>query len=113
MALSLTYAILIASVLCEVIGTSALLASQQFTRPLPSALVLIFYGAALFGVSHTFRVIPMGIVYAIWSGLGIVLIAGIGWLGFGQRLDLPATIGLGLIVAGVIVVNVFSSTLTH
>lgn len=107
MALGLIYAILTASVPCEVIGTSALLASQQFTRPLPSALVLIFYGAALFGVSHTFRVIPMGIVHAIWSGLGI------GWLGFGQRLDLPTTIGLGLIVAGVIVANAFSSTLTH
>ena len=109
--MTMTYAVLFAAVLCEVAGTSALHACQQFTRPVPSALVVLFYGAALVGISHTFRQIPMGIVYAIWSGLGIVLIATIGWVGFGQRLDLPARVGLALIIAGVFVVNAFSTSL--
>jgi len=113
MNLSATYAVLFAAVVCEVFGTSALLASQHFSRPLQSCLVVVFYAAALVGISFTFRAIPMGIVYAIWSGMGIVMIAAVGWFGFGQRIDLPGTIGLGLIVAGVVVINVFSKTLMH
>ena len=89
----------------EVVGTSALLASQQFTRPGPSALVVACYGVALALISLTFRTIPMGIVYAIWSGIGMVLIVAVGWVGFGQRLDQPALLGIGLIVAGVAVLN--------
>ena len=113
MSLTVTYLILGIAIVCEVAGTSALHASNHFTRVVPTALVFVFYFAALFGVSITFRQIPMGIVYAIWSGAGIVLIAAVGWVGFGQRLDLPAAIGLALIVAGVVIVNIFSSTLTH
>lgn len=113
MSLATTYLVLGMAIICEVIGTSALLASQNFTRLGPSLLMLLCYGLALTGMSHSFRLIPMGIVYAIWSGLGIVLIAGIGWVWFGQRLDLPALIGLGLIVAGVVIVNTFSTSLTH
>ena len=94
MSLLFVYSILLAAVICEVIGTSALLASQQFTRPVPTVLVVVFYSAALVGISVAFRVIPMGIVYGLWSGLGIVLIAGVGWLVFGQRLDLAGTLGL-------------------
>ena len=107
---SLTYAVLFGAILCEVAGTSALHASQQFTRPLPSALAILLYGVALVGISHTFRRMPMGIVYAIWSGLGIVLVAGIGWMVFGQRLDAPARLGIALIIAGVVIVNAFSKS---
>ncbi len=111
MGLGVTYAILVAAIVCEVIGTSALLACNQFTRPGPSALVVACYAAALVLISITFRTIPMGIVYAIWSGLGIVLIVGVGWIGFGQRLDQPAVIGVALILAGVVVLNLFSGSL--
>jgi small multidrug resistance pump len=113
MSLPTAYAILFAAIVCEVIGTSALLASQQFTRLVPTLIVVVFYGGAIVGLAFTFRVIPMGIAYAIWSGLGIVLISTVGWTVFGQRLDAPALIGLGLIVAGVVIVNVFSKSFTH
>ena len=87
------------------VGTSALLACNQFTRPGPSALVVLCYAAALVLISFTFRAIPMGIVYAIWSGIGMVMIVAVGWLGFGQRLDQPALVGIVLILAGVVVLN--------
>ncbi len=112
MSLPTAYAILIASILCEIVGTSALLASQQFTKAIPSLIVAVFYSGAILGLAFSFRTIPMGIAYAIWSGLGIVLISTVGWLGFGQRLDPPAMIGLGLIVAGVVIVNAFSDSVT-
>ena len=80
---------------------------------MPSALVVVCYSAALVLISFTFRAMPMGIVYAIWSGIGMVAIVGIGWLGFGQRLDQPALIGISLILAGVVILNLFSTTLTH
>ena len=108
MSLHAAYAILFASIVCEIIGTSALLASQQFTRLVPSLVVAVFYAGAIAGLAFTFRTIPMGIAYAIWSGCGIVLISTVGWVAFGQRLDAPAVIGLGLIVAGVVIVNAFS-----
>lgn len=113
MSLATAYAILVVSILCEIIGTSALNASQQFTRLIPSLVVIIFYAAAILGLAHSFRVLPMGIAYGIWSGLGIVLISLSGWFFFSQRLDLPAMVGLGLIVAGVVIVNVFSKTIEH
>ncbi len=111
MSLSTAYVILFASIVCEIIGTSALLASQQFTRAIPSLIVAVFYSGAILGLAFTFRTIPMGIAYAIWSGLGIVLISTVGWLGFGQRLDAPAVLGLGLIVVGVVIVNAFSDSM--
>jgi small multidrug resistance pump len=113
MGLLSTYAILLAAVAFEVVGTSALLASAQFTRPGPTVLVVTCYAVALALMSITFRSIPMGIVYAIWSGVGMVLIVAVGWLVFGQRLDQPALLGIGLILAGVMVLNVFSGSLTH
>lgn len=105
MSLPAAYAILFASIVFEIIGTSALLASQTFTRLTPSLVVAVCYSFAIVGLAVTFRTIPMGIAYAIWSGLGIVLISTVGWVVFGQRLDLPAVVGLGLIVAGVVIVN--------
>ncbi len=107
------YIYLALAILSEVIGTSALQASQQFTRPLPSAIVIAGYGSAFYFLSLTLKVMPLGIVYALWAGLGIVLITAIGWIGFGQKLDLPALLGIGLIVAGVVVIHMFSDSATH
>lgn len=105
--------ILMLAIALEVTGTSALQASHQFTRPWPTALMAVCYLGSLFLLSYTLKVIPVGIAYAIWSGVGIVLIALVGYGVFGQRLDWPAVIGLGLIVAGVFVVNVFSKSIVH
>lgn len=110
--MSLATAYVILFVVCEIIGTSALLASAQFTRLGPSLLVAVFYGCAIVGLAFTFKVIPMGIAYAIWSGLGIVLISVVGWAVFGQRLDGPAIIGLSMIVGGVVIVNLFSKSVS-
>ena len=96
------------AILAEVIATSALKASEGFSRLVPSLVVVAGYGIAFFCLSLTLRTIPVGIVYAIWSGVGIVLIALTGYFVFGQVLDAPALIGMGLIVAGVLVVNLFS-----
>jgi len=109
MSLPAAYAILFASIVFEIIGTSALLASQTFTKVVPSLVVAVCYSLAIFGLALTFRTIPMGIAYAIWSGLGIVLISTVGWVMFGQRLDPPAIAGLALIVTGVVVVNLSDS----
>ncbi len=107
------YIYLILAVAAETIGTSALQASQQFSRLLPSLLVVVSYGFSFYMLALVLRVMPVGIVYAIWSGLGIVFIAGIGLVVFGQRLDLPALLGLGLIIAGIMVINLFSGSTTH
>ena len=96
------------AIVAEVIATSALKASEGFSRLMPSLVVVGGYGIAFFCLSLTLRTIPVGIVYAIWSGVGIVLIALAGYFVFGQVLDAPALIGMGLIVAGVLVVNLFS-----
>ncbi len=104
---------LFVAIISETVATSSLKASEGFTRFFPSTLVVIGYGAAFYFLSLTLRVIPVGIAYAIWSGLGVILIALAGWLLFDQKLDTPAIIGMGLIVSGVIVMNVFSSTSAH
>lgn len=101
------------AIVAETIGTSALQASQQFTRLGPSILVVVAYALAFYLLSIALRAMPVGVVYAIWSGLGIVLIALAGWLIFGQKLDTAAILGLGLIVAGVVVLHGFSSTTPH
>ena len=101
------------AIVAEVIATSALKASEGFSRLWPSVLVVSGYGIAFFCLSLTLRSIPIGIAYAIWSGVGIVLVAAVGAFVFGQRLDLPALIGMGLILLGVIVINVFSGTVRH
>ena len=107
------YLFLFAAVAFETIGTSALQASQQFTRFWPSILVVLAYGLSFYLLSIPLKVMPVGVVYAIWSGLGIVLIAIIGYLVFGQRLDLPALLGLALIIAGILVIRLFSATAGH
>jgi small multidrug resistance pump len=104
---------LILAVVAETVGTSALQASQQFTRLWPSLLVILAYAISFYLLALTLRTMPVGIMYALWSGLGIVLIAIIGWIVFGQKLDLPAILGMGLILSGIIVIHVFSNTGTH
>jgi small multidrug resistance pump len=106
-------AVLFVAICLEVTGTAALQASQQFTRLWPTVLMACCYAGSLFLLSVTLKVMPVGIAYAIWSGVGIVLIALIGYAVFGQKLDMPAVMGLALIVAGVVVVNVFSNTIMH
>jgi small multidrug resistance pump len=109
----MVYLYLIVAIVLEVIGTSALKMTDGFTRLMPSLISLAGYGLAFFFLSLTLRTMPVGVVYALWSGTGVVLIALIGFLFFGQRLDLPAVIGMALIVAGVLVVNLFSRTVGH
>ncbi len=101
------------AIVSEVIATSCLKAAEGFTRFWPSLVVVVGYFLAFYLLSLTLITIPVGVAYAIWSGIGIVLIALSGWLFLGQSLDTPAVIGLTLIVAGVIVINVFSRTVAH
>lgn len=101
------------AIVAEVIATSALKASESFTRLLPTVITGVGYLIAFFFLSVTLRTIPTGVAYAIWSGVGIVLISAVGWVWFHQELDAPAITGLGLIIAGVLVVNVFSKTVAH
>lgn len=100
------------AILSEVGATSALKASAGFTRLWPACLTVAGYAFSFFCLSLTLRGASMGIVYGIWSGVGIVLISSVGWLAFGERLDAPALCGLGLIIAGVLVVNIWSDSVT-
>lgn len=101
------------AILAEVIATSALKASDGFSRLWPSVIVVLGYGTAFYFMSLSIQVIPVGITYAIWSGVGIVLIAIASWLLYGQVLDPPAIAGIVLIMAGVLVINLFSKTGGH
>lgn len=104
---------LFGAIACEVIGTTALKATEGFTRPLPAALVIVAYALAFYLLSRTMQTIPMSISYAVWSGVGIVLITLIGFVLYGQRLDVPALLGIGLILAGVLVIHLFSRSAAH
>lgn len=105
----MSYLYLALAIVAEVIGTSALKAAEGFTRPLPSLVVAVGYGAAFYFLSLALKVIPVGVAYAIWSGVGVALITLIGWLVFKQRLDAPALAGLALIVAGVVLIQFSAS----
>ena len=102
------YFALVISILTEVLGTSSLKASNGFSLLIPSLLVFAGYGLAFYFRSIAVKTIPLGIVYALWSGLGSVLIVLVGWLVFGQAMDATAILGIALVVAGCIVLNVFS-----
>jgi small multidrug resistance pump len=108
-----TYFCLAAAIVTEVIGTTALAASDGFSKLLPSVIAVVCFVAAFWLLSFPLRTMPTGIIYAIWSGLGIVLITAAAWIWAQQSLDLPAVIGIALIVAGVIVMNVFSKSVLH
>lgn len=107
----MAYLYLAIAILAEVIGTSALKASKEFTNLLPSLIVVVGYGIAFYFMSLALRTIPIGVTYAIWSGIGIVLIAIAGIFIYKEIPDLPAIIGMGLIILGVVVIHVFSKTL--
>ncbi len=104
---------LIIAVIFETIGTTALQASQQFTRFGPSVIVVISYALSFYLLALTLKTMPVGIMYAIWSGSGIVLIALIGWIVFRQTLDWPAMLGMALILTGIVVIQLFSKTAAH
>lgn len=101
------------AILFEVIATSALKSSENFTRLYPSILVVIGYGAAFLLLSLALRSIPLGIAYAIWSGAGIILVAASGWFLYHQKLDTPAVLGISLILIGVLIIQVFSKSAGH
>lgn len=101
------------AIVAEVVATSFLKASEGFTRLWPSVAVVIGYAVAFFFLSLTLKDIPVGVAYAVWSGVGVTLIAAIGWAAFGQRLDTAAIVGMALIIAGVVVLNLFSKAAAH
>lgn len=104
---------LIIAIVGEVIATSFLRASAGFTQLVPSVVVVLGYGVTFYFLSLALQTIPVGIGYAVWSGVGIVLISIIAYFVHGQSLDLPALIGIGLILAGVLVINLFSQSAPH
>ena len=103
------YVYLIFAIVSEVIATTALRASEGFTRLWPSVIVVVGYSLSFYALSLTLKAFNVGVVYAIWSGVGIVLIALLAFILYGQKLDWPAVIGMALIVAGVVVINLFSN----
>jgi small multidrug resistance pump len=107
----MSYVYLALAIVAEVIGTSALKATAGFTRVVPSAIVVIGYGVAFYFLALALETIPVGIAYAIWSGVGVALITLIGWWVYGQKLDTAALVGIGLIVAGVVVLQMASRPL--
>lgn len=109
----LHYIYLVIAVAAETIGTTALQASSQFTKFWPSVLVVLSYAVAFYFLGVVLKYIPVGIAYAIWSGVGIVLISLIGLVVFGQTLDLAAVLGLGMIIGGIVIIHVFSDSATH
>jgi len=109
----IAYVYLAVAIVAEVIATTALRAADGFTQLWPSVISIVGYVVAFYFLSLTLRSMPVGIAYAIWSGVGIVLISLAGWLIYKQLLDLPALLGMGLIMAGVIVINLFSKTAVH
>ena len=101
------------AIVCEVIATSSIPKTEQFTKMMPSTVVIVGYGIAFFLLSVTVKSVPVGIVYAIWSGAGIVLVAAVGYFLYGQKLDLAALVGIGFILTGVMIVNLLSKTIGH
>ncbi len=109
----MTYALLFIAILAEVVATTMLKSAENFTRLWPSVFVVAGYAVAFVCLSYTLKTIPVGIAYATWSGVGIVLVAAIAWAVYGQVLDLAGVIGMGLIIAGVLIVNLLSKTPVH
>lgn len=113
MTLTQSYLFLALAIVVEVIGTTALKATDNFTRLWPSMLTILCYAASFYLLTFSLKVLPTGIAYAIWSGVGIVQISIVSWVVYKQSLDLAALIGLGLIIAGVLVINLFSKSVGH
>jgi len=109
----MAYFYLAIAIIAEVAATSALKASAEFTRLVPSLIVIVGYGIAFYCMTLVLRSIPVGVTYAVWAGLGIVLVTIVGAVLYKEIPDLPAVIGIGLIIAGVVVINVYSNTIGH
>ncbi len=109
----MAYLYLAIAIVSEVVGTAALKASEEFTRLVPSLIVVVGYASAFYFLTLTLRTIPVGIAYAVWAGVGIVLICAVSWVLYKQTLDWPAVIGIGLIAAGVVMINGFSGSINH
>jgi len=109
----MAYLYLAIAIIAEVVATSALKASVEFTKLFPSLIVVVGYGIAFYFMTLVLRTLPIGITYAVWSGFGIVLVAIVGALLYKQIPDIPAIIGMSLIISGVIVIHVFSKTVSH
>ena len=109
----MTYLYLALAIVAEVVATTFLKLSDGFSKPLPSAVTVLGYAVAFYFLSLTLRSLPTGLVYAVWSGVGVVLIATIAWVFQSQRLDAAALCGMGLIVSGVVVINLFSGASPH
>ena len=107
------YSLLGLAIISEVTGSTFLVKSEGFTKLWPSLAVIVLFSIAFYLLSQVIKVIPLGIAYAIWAGVGIVLTAMIGFFVFQQRLDAAAMIGIGLIVSGVVVINLFSHSAGH
>ncbi|MEP0071419.1 MAG: SMR family transporter [Marinomonas sp.] len=107
------YLLLFLAILAEVVATTALKASDSFTKLGPSIILVIGYAVSFYLLSIVMRTLPTGVTYAIWSGLGVVLISIFGYLFANEKLDAAACIGISLIVAGVVIINVFSKTVSH
>jgi len=109
----MTYVYLALAIIAEVAATSALKASEEFSRLIPSLIVVVGYSVAFYFMTLVLRVMPVGVTYAIWSGLGIVLVTVAGFFLYRQTPDIPAMLGMGLIISGVVVIHVFSRTYSH
>ena len=105
--------ILFIAIVAEVIATSALKSSEGFTKPIASIVVVLGYMIAFYCLSLTLKTIPVGIAYAVWSGVGIVLVTTIAWIVFDQKLDVWGIVGIALIMSGVLVLNLLSKTSSH
>ncbi|MFC4976521.1 DMT family transporter [Halomonas beimenensis] len=109
----MAYLFMAVAIVAEVVATSSLKASQEFTRFWPSVVVVVGYGLAFYTLTLALRTLPVGIAYAFWAGLGIVLVTLIGILVYGERLDPPAVVGLAMIVGGVVIIQAFSQVSAH
>lgn len=110
---AIAYSYLAIAIICEVIGTTFLVKSEQFTRLLPTFMMVVLYILSFYLLTQTIKTIPLGIAYALWGGLGIVLTSLIGLMFFKQSLDTPAVVGIAMIVGGVVVMNAFSHSIGH
>ncbi len=109
----MSYFYLTLAIIAEVVATSSMRATEEFTKPVPTFIMVVGYGLAFYFMTLALRTIPLGITYAIWSGMGIVLISIIGVMFYNERLDWAAVTGMGLIIAGVLVIHLFSSSIKH
>lgn len=108
-----SYFYLVIAIFAEVIGTTMLKASHEFTRLIPSLIVIVSYIIAFYALTLSFRTLPISVAYAIWCGLGIVLITIFGWIMYGEKLDTAALVGISMIAIGTIVINLFSKATAH